>query len=227
MPVQVAHGRRAAVVAGHALAASAAIDVIRSGGNTVDAAVAGAAVLAVVLPHACTLGGDCFALVHIGGELYGLNGSGRSPAALPVQAKPEQLARGPLSCSTPGVVGAWEAMHRRFGAMPWADVLQRAIALAREGVPASHEFVAGTRDYLDELRHDPGCNALFLDGEKPYRSGAILRQPALAQRARSDLCRWRRRVLSRLDRPASLRDHRTARWGVGAFGSRGLRAALG
>ncbi len=146
-----------------------------------DAAVAGAAALAVLLPHACTLGGDCFALAHIGGELYGLNGSGRSPAALPVQAKPEQLARGPLSCSTPGVVGAWNALHRRFGAMPWADVLQRATALAREGVPASHEFVAGTSDYLDELRHDPGCNALFLNGEKPYRSGAILRQPALAR----------------------------------------------
>jgi gamma-glutamyltranspeptidase len=181
MPVQVAHGRKTAVVAGHALAASAAIDIIQSGGNTVDAAVAGAAVLAVVLPHACTLGGDCFALIHAGGDLYGLNGSGQSPAALPAHARPEQLARGPLSCSTPGVVGAWEAMHRRFGKMPWAHVLRPAIALAREGVPASHEFAAGTRDYLGELRQDPGCCALFLDDDKPRRAGEIFHQPALAK----------------------------------------------
>jgi len=147
----------------------------------VDAAIAGAASLAVVLPHACTLGGDCFALVHNSGELHGLNGSGRSPAALPTNAKPEQLARGPLSCSTPGVVGAWGAMHRRFGCMPWGDVMQRAITLARDGVPASQEFVAGTTDYLDELRHDPGCGSLFLDGDKPYRKGDIFRQPALAR----------------------------------------------
>src|SRR5262245_24424488 len=180
MPVQVVQGRKAAVVAGHELATTAAVEVLRSDGNTVDAAVAGAAVLAVVLPHACTLGGDCFALIHADGEVHGLNGSGRSPAALPADATPQELARGPLSCSTPGVVGAWEAMHRRFGTMPWAEVMAPAIMLAREGVPASHEFAAGTRDYVDELRQDPGCRTLFLDHGEPRRSGDIVHQPWLA-----------------------------------------------
>ena len=162
MPVQIAHGRKAAVVAGHPLASAVALETLRAGGNTVDAAVAGAAVLAVVLPHACSLGGDCFALVHDDGRLYGMNGSGLSPAGLPANARGEQLARGPLSCSTPGVVGAWEAMHRRFGTMPWAQVLGPAIEMARDGVAASSEFAAGTRDYLTQLRADPGCSELFL-----------------------------------------------------------------
>jgi gamma-glutamyltranspeptidase/glutathione hydrolase len=181
MPVQITHGRKAAVVAGHPLASAVALDMLRAGGNTVDAAVAGAAVLAVVLPHACSLGGDCFALVHDDGRLYGMNGSGLSPAGLPANARGEQLARGPLSCSTPGVVGAWEAMHRRFGTMPWADVLGPAITMARDGVPASSEFAAGSRDYLTELRADPGCSELFLKDGEPWRSGEVLRQPALAQ----------------------------------------------
>jgi gamma-glutamyltranspeptidase len=181
MPVQIAHGRKAAVVAGHPLASAVALDIRRAGGTTVDAAVAGAAVLAVVLPHACTLGGDCFALVHAGGQLYGMNGSGLSPAGLPANARGEQLARGPLSCSTPGVVGAWEAMHRRFGAMPWAEVLGPAIAMARDGVSVSSEFVAGARDYVTELSADPGCSELFLKDGEPWHSGDVLRQPALAQ----------------------------------------------
>jgi gamma-glutamyltranspeptidase/glutathione hydrolase len=181
MTVQIAHGRSAAAVAGHPRASAAALEILRAGGNTVDAAVAGAAALAVVLPHASTLGGDCFALVHDSGELYGINGSGRSPAGLPANTRGEQLARGALSCSTPGVVGAWEAMHRRFGTMPWAEVLGPAIAMARDGVAASSEFAAATRDYLTELRADLGCNELFLKDGEPWRSGDRLRQPALAQ----------------------------------------------
>src|ERR1700743_2480428 len=104
MPVQITHGRKAAVVAGHPLASAVALDMLRAGGNTVDAAVAGAAVLAGVLPHACTLGGGVFALVHDDARLYGINGSGLSPTRLPANAGAEHLARGPLSCSTPGVV---------------------------------------------------------------------------------------------------------------------------
>jgi gamma-glutamyltranspeptidase/glutathione hydrolase len=181
MTVHLAHGRTAAVVSGHAAASTAALEILRSGGNTVDAAIAGAAALAVVLPHACTLGGDCFALLHQDGKLYGINGSGRSPAGLPANTRGEQLARGPLSCSTPGVVGAWEAMHRRFGTMPWAEVLGPAVGMARDGVSVSSEFAAGTRDYLTELRADPGCSELFLNEGEPWRCGEILRQPELAQ----------------------------------------------
>jgi gamma-glutamyltranspeptidase len=179
--MQQARGRQAAVVSGHQLATQSALKVLKGGGNVVDAAIAGCAVLAVALPHACTLGGDCFALISIEGKLYGLNASGMSPAALPQNATAEQLARGPLSCSVPGVVGGWEAMHNRFGKKPWRDLMAPAVSYAREGIVASSEFIAATREFLPQLRTDTGSNALFLDSSNQRKEGDILKQAALAE----------------------------------------------
>lgn len=178
--MQSASGRRFAVVSGHTLATQAALSVLKDGGNVVDAAIAGCAVLTVALPHACTLGGDCFALVQLDGKLYGVNASGLSPASLPANASPEQLARGPLSCAVPGVVGGWEAIHQRFGKKSWAELLAPAIKHARRGISASSEFVTATREFLAEMRADPGCNALFLDNGSQRKDGDVLKQPALA-----------------------------------------------
>ena len=185
MQVKTATGKQYAVTAGHPLAAQAAAAILRSAdGNAVDAAIAGAAVLAVASPHACSLGGDCFALLHSGGTTWGMNASGRSPAGLPDDASPAQLATGPLSCAVPGVLGGWEAMHRRFGRMAWPRLFDVAIGLAREGVPVSGELAAAMRAWHVPLARDPGCRALFLrDGAPdaiPYAAGETLRQPALA-----------------------------------------------
>jgi len=181
MPVEARTGKRFAVVAGHPLAADAAAQLLQDGGgNVVDAAIAGAAVLTIALPHACSLGGDCFALVHVGGQTYGVNGSGRSPTKLPVDASPQQLAGGPLSCSVPGVLGGWQELHRRFGRLPWRMLFPRAIELAQQGVPVASELAGAMRRLREPLMRDPGCRALFLQDGQPWQYGERLVQPALA-----------------------------------------------
>jgi gamma-glutamyltranspeptidase/glutathione hydrolase len=180
MRTQSATGRSHAVVSGHALASEASLAVLKKGGNPVDAALAGAAVLTVALPHACTLGGDCFILVHGKGRTRGINGSGPSPAGLPANVRPEQLARGPLSSAVPGMLGAWEALHKEFGSRPWAELMAPAAALARDGVPASREYVASLHMNLAPMLKDPGSRALFLPDGTPLAEGTTLRQPALA-----------------------------------------------
>lgn len=180
MKAKSAKGRKFAVAAGHPLATAAAMQAVEAGGNTVDAAIAGAAVLATVLPQACSIGGDCFALVHSRGRTYGINASGPSPQALPKSVTPEQLAWGKLSCAVPGMVGGWELMHRRFGRRPWRAVLEPAIRLAQEGFPVGRDLARGMRDNRDRLRLDPGASALFLKNGAPYAEGETLRQGALA-----------------------------------------------
>ena len=176
MRTQAAKGRNFAVVSGHALATEASLGVLKKGGNPVDAALAGAAVLTVALPHACTLGGDCFILVHAKGRTRGLNGSGPSPAGLPADIKPEQLSRGPLSAAVPGMLGAWEALHKEFGSRPWAELMAPAASLARDGVPASREYVASLHANLAPLLKDPGSRALFLPDGKPPAESTTLRR---------------------------------------------------
>src|SRR5437016_271291 len=115
-------GRRAMVVSGHAAATLAGVTVLKSGGNLVDAMVAASAALAVVVGQATSIGGDCFLLFHEAStcRTFGLNASGVAPAL----ATPERFAdgmqvRGPLAPVVPGLVRAWDVMHRRFGRLPW------------------------------------------------------------------------------------------------------------
>ena len=150
--------------------------MLADGGNVVDAAIAGAATLTVTLPHACSPGGDVFALVHRDGVSYGLNGSGTAPAKLPAGLAPEQLAGGALSIGIPGVVGGWEAMHTMFGSMPWRDLFAGAVALTRRGFAPSPDLVAGRRAFDAGVRADPGTAAIYGSMLDP---GATLVQPAL------------------------------------------------
>ena len=118
-------GIHGAVVSDHPLASAAGYQVLREGGNAVDAAIAMAGVLAVVRPHMNGVGGDVFAFVHEAatGELHTLNGSGRAGSL----ATPEFFAefgevpeKGPGSVSVPGAVRAWDDLHRRFATRPLA-----------------------------------------------------------------------------------------------------------
>lgn len=185
---QTASGRRHAVVSGHPLATEHALAVLDAGGNVIDAAIAGAATLTVVLPHACSPGGDLFALLHRDGVTHGINGSGASPAHLPAGLPPEKLAGGALSCAVPGVVGAWEAMHARFGTLPWLQLFAQAVATARSGFTPSPDLLAARRVFDAGVRGDPGCNALY--GE--VAEGRPLLQAALGatleQIAREGAC---------------------------------------
>ncbi|HSH22326.1 MAG TPA: gamma-glutamyltransferase, partial [Candidatus Caenarcaniphilales bacterium] len=125
-PVFAAQGM---VATSQPLAAGVGLDVLRDGGNAVDAAIATAAALTVVEAPTSSVGGDAFALVWDGEQLHGLNGSGRVPSGLTAavvrerghDAMPE---RGWLSVTVPGVPAAWRDLHARFGKLPFARIIE-------------------------------------------------------------------------------------------------------
>src|SRR5699024_462514 len=122
------------------LAADAGMNILKKGGNAVDAAIATAACLTVVEPTSNGIGGDVFALVWIKGKLHGLNGSGKSPQSISIEAvrakgyekMPED---GWMPVTVPGGPSAWVELSVRFGKLPLTEVLQRAIDDGAEGYP--------------------------------------------------------------------------------------------
>jgi gamma-glutamyltranspeptidase/glutathione hydrolase len=179
-------GTQGAVSADHPLAAAAGLDVLRRGGNAVDAAVAMAGVLAVARPHMNGVGGDVFALFYDGEteEVVGLNGSGRAGAL----ATPEFFEgnfggeipnTGPGSVSVPGAVAAWADALDRFGTMELGELLQPAIRYAREGFPVSARLAEDFRTQGRSL--NPPGRDLYLPGGSPPPVGSLLRNPALAE----------------------------------------------
>ena len=124
------------------LAAQIGLDILKSGGNAIDAAIATAAALTVVEPTCNGIGGDAFALVWIKGELHGLNASGPAPQLLTAdKVKEAGFSQMPLygwtSVTVPGTPAAWAALSKRFGKLPFKQLLQPAIDLARSGFPVS------------------------------------------------------------------------------------------
>ncbi len=169
------------------LATQVALDILKKGGNAIDAAIAANAMLGLVEPTSCGIGGDLFAIIwsEQKQKLYGLNASGRSPRSLKLDYFNEHgyeyiPATGPLPVSVPGCVDGWFEMHGMFGKLPMEDVLQPAIDYARDGFPVT-ELIAyyldiGTRN----LRRFPNVADVFMpDGHAP-RKGEIFRNPALA-----------------------------------------------
>ncbi len=182
-------GTRGAVVAGHPLAAVAGSDVLRRGGNAVDAAVTMAAVMAVVRPHMNGVGADAFALIYDGksGEMVGLNGSGRAGRL----ATPERFAElkiekmpgsGPTTVTVPGAVSAWAAALERSGTISLAEALAPAIHYAEDGFPVSaklHDDLAGGVKRLNE-----GGQAIYAPNGSVPEAGELLKNPALARSLR-------------------------------------------
>lgn len=173
----------------HPLATQVALDVMRRGGNAVDAAIAANAAIGFLEPTGNGIGGDLFALVWSAEEkkLYGLNASGRSPRDLSlaelrreIGAADEIPYTGPLSVSVPGAVDGWWEMHRRFGRMPWADVLQPAVQLARGGAPVP-PYIAALWKRSERLREYPGFAETFLPQGRAPQIGEVFRNPNLAR----------------------------------------------
>jgi gamma-glutamyltranspeptidase len=177
-------GRRGAVAANHPLAAQAGLLALRAGGNAIDGAVATAVTLAVVEPMMSGLGGDGFYHVYeqATGRAVVFNGTGPAPAA----ATPERYASGiprigPLSISVPGTLSALDAMHKRFGRLPWRDLFSEAIAFARDGFGATRSYCHFAEEYRTTLAADPRSAAVFLDNGSPPPLGAPIMQPDLAR----------------------------------------------
>ncbi|WP_257789891.1 gamma-glutamyltransferase family protein [Streptomyces sp. 3211] len=132
------YARYGAVATSHPLAAQSGLQVLRTGGSAVDAAVAAAITLTVTQPPANDIGADLFALVWDGKQLHGLNASGRTPAALSLEAAAAgNLTRGWLSVTVPGAPAGWRDLHHRFGSLPFHHLFRDAIRYARDGHPVS------------------------------------------------------------------------------------------
>jgi len=169
------------------LATQAALDILKKGGNAIDAAIAANAVLGLVEPTSCGIGGDLFAIIwsEQKQKLFGLNASGRSPASLKLDYFNEHgyefiPATGPLPVSVPGCVDGWFEMHDMFGRLPMENILQPAIDYAREGFPVS-ELIAfyldiGTRN----LKRYPNVTDVYMPGGHAPIKGEIFKNPALA-----------------------------------------------
>ncbi|AHJ66485.1 Gamma-glutamyltranspeptidase [Granulibacter bethesdensis CGDNIH4] len=163
----------------------AALDVLKSGGNAMDAAIAAVAVLSVIEPQATGIGGDCFCLyAPASGGVHALNGSGRSPAALTLEALEKQgiAVLEPTSAhavTIPGSVAAWEALLTRFGTKGLDTLLQPAIALAEQGMRVHARVALDWSRNEDKLRNT-GAYAFLPDGHAPSM-GDLFRQPALAE----------------------------------------------
>lgn len=177
-----------AIATPHYAASAVGAHVLEDGGSAVDAAIAANAMLGVVYPHMCGLGGDCFLLYFEArtGEVHCINGTGPAP----LSATPEAFAargldsvpvRGVLPVTVPGTIAAWEAAHARFGSRPLAELLAPAAGAAREGIPLTARVAAWIADNAADLQTDPTLARRFLDAAgQPLGAGATLVLPELA-----------------------------------------------
>ncbi|WP_435005272.1 gamma-glutamyltransferase [Tundrisphaera lichenicola] len=173
------------------LATSAAIRVLQEGGNAVDAAIAANAVLGLVEPMSCGIGGDLFAIVwdSKSKKLHGLNASGRAPYAASMDLfQSKDLAAiptsGPLSWSVPGCVDGWDQLRARFGTKPFSVTLAPAIAYAEGGFPVSRIISEDWAGAASSLGKVPTSAACFLPGGKAPKFGEVFRNPGLARSLR-------------------------------------------
>ena len=190
VPMPLVRGSRGAVVAPHHLATAAGLGILRAGGHAVDAAIATNAVLAVVQPYGCGIGGDAFWLIwdEAAARQTALNGSGRAPAkADPGALRASGLAtlprRGPLAITVPGAVRSWGDAHRRHGRLSRADILAPAIELARDGFAAAEGFISAVEGTLpavvEAVGEGSGFEQVYRPNGRPWRPGERVRLPAL------------------------------------------------
>lgn len=183
----LALSRHGMAATSHPSSTLTAVEVLKAGGNAMDAALAAVAVQCVVEAGSTGIGGDCFAMVSVEGstDIRAFNGSGRTPAALTRVAIVEEgltsIDRSsPHAVTVPGAVDAWCQLSRDFGRMPLADLLGPAITLAREGYVLTPRVTADLGRQRELLAKDPTARETFLvDGEAPAM-GTVQRQPLLA-----------------------------------------------
>ncbi|HZW59747.1 MAG TPA: gamma-glutamyltransferase, partial [Woeseiaceae bacterium] len=161
---------RSEVIATHGMAATSqplatqvALDVLKDGGSAVDAAIAANAMLGLVEPTGCGVGGDLFAIVWDANAktLAGLNASGRSPRSLTLdyfrEHGIEQIPYlGPLTVSVPGAVDGWYELHGRYGRLPMTRLLAPAIAYAEQGFPVSETIAWLWQENVESRKDFPG-----------------------------------------------------------------------
>lgn len=169
------------------LATQVALDILKRGGNAIDAAIAANAVLGVVEPTGCGIGGDLFALIWSAerDKLYGLNASGRSPRSLKLEYFKDNgfdviPPFGPLPVSVPGCVDGWFEMHEMFGRLSIREILQPAINYARNGFPVTELIAFYLESNTQILAEYPNIKSIYMPGGKCPSKGEIFKNPLLA-----------------------------------------------
>jgi gamma-glutamyltranspeptidase / glutathione hydrolase len=176
-------GRTGAVATAFPSATEAGLEMLRAGGNAVDAAVAAAWALAVCEPSASGLGGTTTLLLrHPGGRAVVVSGPSRAPAAVSTKTvRRGQQRAGYRSVAVPSMAATLGHVHARYGRLPTARVMEPAIRLAEEGYAITQLQRRQQKQCLADLLAHPAAANLFLKtGRRPFRVGDIFRQPALA-----------------------------------------------
>ena len=180
------------VATSHPLASQIGIDILKEGGNAIDAAIAANAALGLMEPTGNGIGGDLFAIIWIEKEkkLYGLNASGRSPENLTLEYFKENNfksipAYGPLPVSVPGCVDGWFELHNKFGKIKMRDILNPTIKYAEDGFPVT-ELVSYYMDVAsDKFKNYPNFKeTFFIDDSTPLK-GQVFKNPDLANTLRT------------------------------------------
>jgi len=189
-----AHASRSEIIAPHGMAATSqplatqvALDILKSGGSAVDAAIAANATLGLMEPTGNGVGGDLFAIVWDADkkQLHGLNASGRAPMAMTLEYFQENGIEtippfGPLPVSVPGTVDGWFQLHGRYGRLPMKDILAPAIAYARDGFPVSEVIAHYFQSNKARIGHYPGFAETYMPNGDVPRKGEMFKNPRLA-----------------------------------------------
>lgn len=180
------------VATSHPLAAQVGLDVLKAGGTAADAAIATDAMLGLVEPMSCGIGGDLFVIYWDAKtqKLYGLNASGRSPYALNRKVFAEKGLTdipdtGPLSWSVPGCVDGWHELHGKFGGIPMKRLLEPSIQYAEEGFPVSEIIGRSWKSAEKSFLNWPDSAKTYLPGGKAPAIGELFRNPYLAESYRA------------------------------------------
>ena len=183
---------RNVVSTSHPLAAQAGLMIIQRGGNAIDAAIATAAALIIVEPVSNGLGSDCFAIVWDGKELHGLNSSGVAPQAwspeyfshkygITSNGLADRPMRGWDSVTVPGALAGWEELHKRFGSLPFGDLLQPAIEIAEKGYAVAPVVAHKWGAAIPDLHQQPGFAQAFMPHGRAPQIGELFRFPSAAK----------------------------------------------
>ncbi|TQV78206.1 gamma-glutamyltransferase [Exilibacterium tricleocarpae] len=183
---------RGMVATSQPLATQVGLQVLREGGNAIDAAIAANAALGLMEPTGCGIGGDLYAIVWSAADkrLFGLNASGRSPLGLSFRALKKELRAlqredlppfGLLPISVPGTVDGWFMLHERFGKLPMSRLLAPSIDYAEQGFPVTELIAYYWGRRLDIYSRQPGAfvDTFTIDGRAPA-TGELFRNPDLA-----------------------------------------------
>ena len=181
-------GQNGMAATSHPLATQTAIDVLKSGGNAIDAAIAANAVLGLVEPTGCGIGGDLFAIVwdEKTNQLYGLNSSGPASKKMSIDYVKQQgfekiPAYGALPVTVPGAVAGWSALHDKFGKLPFKNLFNNAIDYATNGFPVT-ELIAYYLERSSSVFKDyENFSSVWMPGGATPKKGEIFKNPLLAK----------------------------------------------